>query len=257
MRGWPGQVTGVAQRTSEAELVPVGVGQVEKAFAPRRVPRCGVRPDAVFDGTCVNGIDVRHVEDDAPPPTPQPLFGLGGKVEEARTGAETGEPRGLTAVDQVKAQRGVESHRARHIVGCEGYRTDALDHRDDALHDDGSGDFAMTAMLAEKTCTPCRGGIPPLTPQEAEQFRVQAPDWALRDETTRIERTYRFKNFAEAFAFVRSAGELAEAEAHHPDISFGWGYATVSLRTKKIKGLHENDFIMAVKLDRIAADAAA
>jgi Pterin 4 alpha carbinolamine dehydratase len=52
---------------------------------------------------------------------------------------------------------------------------------------------------------------------------------------------------------VRGAGELAEAEFHHPDISFGWGYATVSLRTKKIKGLHENDFIMAVKLDRLAS----
>ena len=56
----------------------------------------------------------------------------------------------------------------------------------------------------------------------------------------------------EAFAFVRRAAELAETEAHHPDISFGWGYATVSLRTKKIKGLHENDFIMAVKLDLLA-----
>jgi 4a-hydroxytetrahydrobiopterin dehydratase len=112
----------------------------------------------------------------------------------------------------------------------------------------------MIATLAEKNCTPCRGGIPPLTPEEAEGYHVQAPEWALRDEITRIERTYRFKNFAGAFAFVRKAAELAEAEAHHPDISFGWGYATVSLRTKKIKGLHENDFIMAVKLDRIAAD---
>jgi 4a-hydroxytetrahydrobiopterin dehydratase len=113
----------------------------------------------------------------------------------------------------------------------------------------------MTAALAEKTCTPCRGGIPPLTPAEAEVYHAQAPDWALLDDTTRIERTYRFKNFAEAFAFVRGAGELAEAEAHHPDISFGWGYATVSLRTKKIKGLHENDFIIAAKLDRIAGGA--
>ena len=111
----------------------------------------------------------------------------------------------------------------------------------------------MSAMLAEKTCTPCRGGVPPLTPQEAEGYHVQAPDWALRDDATRIERTYKFKNFAEALAFVRKAGDLAEAEAHHPDISFGWGYATISLRTKKIKGLHENDFIMAVKLDRLAA----
>lgn len=114
----------------------------------------------------------------------------------------------------------------------------------------------MTATLAEKTCTPCRGGIPPLTSEEAEGYRVQAPEWALRDEATRLERTYRFRNFAEAAAFVQQAAELAGTEGHHPDISFGWGYATVSLRTKKIKGLHENDFIMAVKLDQIAVATA-
>ncbi len=110
----------------------------------------------------------------------------------------------------------------------------------------------MTAMLVEKTCTPCRGGIPPLTAEQAEHYRAQAPEWTLRDEATRIERTYRVKNFAEAAALVHQAADLAEAEAHHPDISFGWGYVTVSLRTKKIKGLHENDFIIAAKLDRIA-----
>jgi 4a-hydroxytetrahydrobiopterin dehydratase len=114
----------------------------------------------------------------------------------------------------------------------------------------------MTAMLAEKTCTPCRGGVAPLTAAEAAEYRTQAPEWALRDETTRIDRTYRFKNFTDAYAFVQNAAELAEAEAHHPDISFGWGYATVSLRTKKIRGLHENDFIMAAKLDRIASNSA-
>ena len=111
----------------------------------------------------------------------------------------------------------------------------------------------MESALAEKSCTPCRGGIPPLTREEAETYRRQAPDWALADEATRIERTYRFKNFREAFGFVEGAAALADAEMHHPDISFGWGYATVSLRTKKIKGLHENDFIMAAKLDRLAA----
>ena len=115
----------------------------------------------------------------------------------------------------------------------------------------------MTSLLADKTCTPCRGGVPPLTVAEAEAYRAQAPEWVLRDEATRIERTYRFRNFSDAFAFVRGAGELAEAEFHHPDISFGWGYATVSLRTKKIKGLHENDFIMATKLDRLAGEIAA
>jgi len=113
----------------------------------------------------------------------------------------------------------------------------------------------VTATLAEKTCTPCRGGVPPLSQEEAEAFRAQAPEWALMDDATRIERTYRFKTFSEAFAFVRRAGELAETEAHHPDISFGWGFVAVSLRTKKIKGLHENDFIMAVKFDRLASTA--
>ena len=57
--------------------------------------------------------------------------------------------------------------------------------------------------------------------------------------------------FREALTFVQQVGELAEREGHHPDISFGWGYVTVSLRTKKIKGLHESDFILAAKIDRL------
>ena len=113
----------------------------------------------------------------------------------------------------------------------------------------------MESTLAEKSCTPCRGGIPPLSREAAETYRRQAPEWTLVDDAARIERTYRFKNFREAFGFVERAADLAEAEMHHPDICFGWGYATVSLRTKKIKGLHENDFIMAAKLDRLAAAA--
>jgi len=112
----------------------------------------------------------------------------------------------------------------------------------------------MPVTLAERTCTPCRGGVPPLTEEEAAQYHEQAPDWELSDRVRRIERTFRFKNFREAFAFVERAAALAETEGHHPDISFGWGYVTVSLQTKKIKGLHENDFIMATKLDRIVAE---
>jgi 4a-hydroxytetrahydrobiopterin dehydratase len=114
----------------------------------------------------------------------------------------------------------------------------------------------MQTNLAEKSCTPCRGGVPPLSAEEAEGYRRQASEWSLLDDATRIERTYRFRNFRDAFGFVKQAADLAEAEGHHPDIGFGWGYATVSLRTKKIKGLHENDFIMAAKLDRIAGAAA-
>ena len=114
----------------------------------------------------------------------------------------------------------------------------------------------MAAPLAEKACTPCRGGIPPLSLDEAEYFHEQAPEWALLDDATRLERTYRFKNFREAFAFVERAAALAETESHHPDIGFGWGFATISLHTRKIRGLHENDFIMAAKLDRIASENA-
>jgi len=108
----------------------------------------------------------------------------------------------------------------------------------------------MTETLAEKKCTPCRGGVP-LTQAEAERFQSQTPNWELRDDSHRIERTFRLRNFREALNFVRDVGDLAETEGHHPDVSFGWGYATISLRTKKIKGPHENDFIMASKIDRM------
>ncbi len=111
---------------------------------------------------------------------------------------------------------------------------------------------SLPSPLANKTCTPCQGGIPPMTREEIAAHRQQTPEWTVRDNPDRIERMFKFKNFAEAFAFVTRAAELAEAEGHHPDITFGWGYASVSLRTKKIKGLHENDFIMAAKLDRLA-----
>ena len=81
-----------------------------------------------------------------------------------------------------------------------------------------------------------------LRPQEAEHLHLHVPQWEIRDEARRIERTFRFPNFREAFAHVQQVAELAEAEGHHPDISFGWGYVTVVMQTKKIKGLHENDF---------------
>ena len=113
----------------------------------------------------------------------------------------------------------------------------------------------MSTALAQKTCTPCHGGIPPLTATEAEHLRAETPDWALLDYARRIERTFRFRIFREALDFVQKVGDLAEVEGHHPDINFGWGYATVSLRTKKIRGLHENDFIMATKIDRLPASA--
>jgi len=110
----------------------------------------------------------------------------------------------------------------------------------------------MPVALAEKSCTPCRGGIPPLTESEAAAYHAQAPDWALVDDTKRIERTYRFKNFAEAFRFVERAAALAEAEGHHPDLLLSWGKVEVKIWTHKINGLTESDFILAAKIDRAA-----
>ena len=109
----------------------------------------------------------------------------------------------------------------------------------------------MAANLADKACIPCRGGFPPLEAAAAKQFLSQAPSWTLMDDAHRIERTFRVPDFKGAIAFVNKIGELAEAEGHHPDIHFGWGYATVSMHTHKIKGLHENDFIMAAKINRL------
>jgi 4a-hydroxytetrahydrobiopterin dehydratase len=111
----------------------------------------------------------------------------------------------------------------------------------------------MAEKLSEKTCIPCRGGVPPLTLAQAKELLPQAQDWIIMDNTTRIERTFRFKNFKESISFVNKIGELAEKEGHHPDITFGWGYAKVSMQTHKIQGLHENDFIMAAKINRLAA----
>jgi 4a-hydroxytetrahydrobiopterin dehydratase len=106
--------------------------------------------------------------------------------------------------------------------------------------------------LTAKSCVPCRGGVAPLGRADAEHLLAETPGWALTDEATRIERTFRFPDFAAAMAFVVAIGQLAESEGHHPDIAFGWGYARVVFYTHKIKGLHENDFIMAAKVNGLA-----
>ena len=105
--------------------------------------------------------------------------------------------------------------------------------------------------LDAKTCTPCRGGIPPLGRAEAEALLAQAPGWSLDEPATRITRRFTFPDFATALTFVHKVGDIAESEGHHPDITFGWGYAEIVFYTHKIKGLHENDFIMAAKVNKI------
>ena len=106
--------------------------------------------------------------------------------------------------------------------------------------------------LMEKTCVPCRGGIPPLTTGEAEALLSATSGWALIDGATKIERRFEFGTFAEALDFTNRVGALVETEGHHPDIRLGWSYCEVLFYTHKINGLHENDFIMAAKVNGLA-----
>ena len=103
--------------------------------------------------------------------------------------------------------------------------------------------------LTQKTCIPCQGGVPPLSPEEANEFLNQVSGWALNGTSDRLNRKVVFDDFVAALDFVNKVGAVAEEEGHHPDISFGWGYADVLLFTHKIQGLHENDFIMAAKIN--------
>lgn len=108
--------------------------------------------------------------------------------------------------------------------------------------------------LTAKTCTPCQGGINPMTREQAEALLPQVPRWQLADSAKRIVRNFEFDGFAQALAFVNEIGRVAEEEGHHPDIKFGWGYVTVEIFTHKIGGLHENDFIFAAKIDALRGE---
>jgi 4a-hydroxytetrahydrobiopterin dehydratase len=104
--------------------------------------------------------------------------------------------------------------------------------------------------LASKTCVPCRGDVPPLKGAELEELSRQVPGWEVVDEH-HLKKESRFKNFREALDFVNRVGELAEEQAHHPDIAFGWGRVETVIFTHKIDGLTESDFILAAKVDRL------
>ena len=104
--------------------------------------------------------------------------------------------------------------------------------------------------LAEKTCVPCRGGVPPLRRDEIEPLLVQLSGWDVA-RGHHLTKEYRFKNFAEALGFVNLVGALAEEQGHHPDMHLSWGKVRVEIWTHKIDGLTESDFILAAKTDRV------
>ena len=105
--------------------------------------------------------------------------------------------------------------------------------------------------LADRTCVPCRGGVPALKGDALKPLKAEVPDWEVVQEH-HLHRTFRFPDFKEALGFVNRAGAIAEEQGHHPDILLAWGKAEVTIYTHKIDGLTESDFVLAAKIDRVS-----
>jgi 4a-hydroxytetrahydrobiopterin dehydratase len=103
-------------------------------------------------------------------------------------------------------------------------------------------------------CIACRGGEPTLTDAEIAQYRPEVPEWIVKEVegVRRLERAFKFKDFAEAIEFTNRVGAAAEQQGHHPLLITEWGRVTVQWWTHKIGGLHRNDFIMAARTDQLA-----
>jgi len=109
----------------------------------------------------------------------------------------------------------------------------------------------IAVNLSNKKCIPCKGGVEPMANDELHEYLRNLNDWELVPGNKEIKKAFKFKNFSKALYFVNEVGRIAESENHHPDIEFGWGYCCIRLSTHSIGGLHENDFIVAAKIDGI------
>ncbi len=108
--------------------------------------------------------------------------------------------------------------------------------------------------LLKKKCTPCEGGAIPFDISEIHKYQKKVDGWNIiknESEIYYLEKKFTFKNFLKSQKFVNEVGKISENVSHHPDIIFGWGYAKINITTHAIKGLSENDFILAAKIDQI------
>ena len=108
--------------------------------------------------------------------------------------------------------------------------------------------------LANKKCIPCEGSASAFDISEIHKYMKKVDGWEVKQDKDKnyfLEKEFKFKNFLQSQNFINEIGVIAEQESHHPDIFFGWGYAKIKISTHAIKGLSENDFILAAKIDRI------
>ncbi len=106
-------------------------------------------------------------------------------------------------------------------------------------------------QLSQKKCVACEGGIPPMEKEKAEDFLKQVQEWSLAENNKKISKNFEFRNFEEAMVFINLVAALAEEEQHHPDIFVSYNKVRIDIWTHKINGLHENDFILAAKIDEL------
>ena len=108
--------------------------------------------------------------------------------------------------------------------------------------------------LKDKKCVPCEGGVIPFDISEIHKYQKKVDGWDISKDNNRnffLNKRFNFNNFIESQEFINKVGEISEDEGHHPDISFGCGYAEIKITTHAIEGLSENDFILAAKIDQL------
>ena len=106
-------------------------------------------------------------------------------------------------------------------------------------------------MFKQNKCVPCQGGIRPLKGEEINSFlKLIDEDWSVANEKE-LSKNFSFETYLKAIAFSNSVAELAENEGHHPYIHINFKNVKIILFTHKIDGLHENDFLMASKIDKL------
>ncbi|MDA1193952.1 MAG: 4a-hydroxytetrahydrobiopterin dehydratase [Planctomycetota bacterium] len=108
----------------------------------------------------------------------------------------------------------------------------------------------MSDDLAARHCEPCRGGVPPMDAATSGTWLQRLQGWTC-ESGHHLQKRYATKDFASALAFVQRVAAVAEAEGHHPDLAFGWGWVQIKVWTHKVDGLTESDFVLAAKCDRV------